>query len=147
MCIYALNIIFILALSHQHDVSSEEFVIYAEHKYEQYDQRQYICQIRFHPVVNLESVARIGFLFEVFPAPSVSCDTEQQVYKRTQRQEYVAHKEVLHIQDRSSEHSESVPAARDCIPARTAATVLLSEPGSRCLASSRRILLSPYRSI
>ena len=110
MYIYALNIIFILALSHQHDVSSEEFVIYAEHKYEQYDQRQYICEIRTHPVMHLETVTCVGLFFVFAPAPAVARDAKQQIHERTQRQEYVAYEEVLDVKHSSAENSESVPA-------------------------------------
>ena len=57
-------------------VLCKELVINTEYKDKQNYCRQYICKIRFHPVVHLESLAGVCLCLEIAPAPAVSCNTE-----------------------------------------------------------------------
>ena len=72
-------------------VLCKELVINTEYKDKQNYCRQYICKIRFHPVVHLESLAGV-------------C-----LYKRAKRQEYIAYKEILNVKNCASEDFKAAP--------------------------------------
>ena len=57
----------------------DEFVVEAEGKDEQNDQRQTIGQITAHPVLHLGAFAGVDFLFVVLPAPAAAGNAEQQI--------------------------------------------------------------------
>ena len=59
--------------------------------------------------MHLEALAGVDFLFIVVPAPAVLGNAEQQVHQAAQRQEQVAHEEVLQIQHSAAEHGKAVP--------------------------------------
>ena len=90
-------------------VLCKELVINTEYRDKQNYCRQYICKIRFHPVVHLESLAGVCLCLEIAPAPAVSCNTEKQVYKRAKRQEYIAYKEILNVKNCASEDFKAAP--------------------------------------
>ena len=88
----------------------KEFVVEAEGKDEQNDQRQTIGQIAAHPVLHPGAFAGVDFLFVVLPAPAAAGNAEQQIDQRAQRQEQIADEEILKIQHRTAEGCKAVPA-------------------------------------
>ena len=87
----------------------EKFAVNSVTENEDHDERKNVSNIRSCPIFDLETFSDVGFCLIIFPAPTVSGDTEEQVNQRTQRQKDVAYKEILQVQDRSAEDAETIP--------------------------------------
>ena len=82
-----------LAINNPHDTHNKN----KHHKY-----RQNIRHIALHKPLYLKTLAGIGFIYEVIPAPALFRHTEQNEYKRAERKNEVADYSILKVKYRAS---------------------------------------------
>ena len=66
---------------------------------EQDDDGDYDGDVEPYPFGEFGTLSGVGFFQEIFPAPAVTCSTEEYVHKASQRKQVVADDEVFQVQD------------------------------------------------
>ena len=64
----------------------KKLIVQTKEEDKQNDQRKDISDVYAHPFLDLQAFSGVGFFCEVFPAPSVTAGTKQQIYQRSQWQ-------------------------------------------------------------
>ena len=82
---------------------------------EQDDEGDYDGDVASYPFGEFGAFSGVGFFQEVFPAPAVTCSTEEYIHQASQREQVVADEEVLQIEDGCS-FSEGSESAQHVIP-------------------------------